>query len=142
MYETVLVAVDGSDASSAAVGHAVTIGDTDTTVHVLSVVEPSGSSLAFGVDDVAEIGEAISDLAETILAGVDSPAVSIETEVRRGAPVYEVILEYADEIDAELLVLGTGGTSILPEAVFGSTADRVSRLADRPIVLVPATGTG
>lgn len=63
--------------------------------------------------------------------------MTLRSDVRRGEPVYEVILEYADEFDVDCVVLGRHGSVSLHETVFGSTADRVSRLADVPVVLVP-----
>lgn len=138
MHDTVLVPVDGSESASVALRHALDIVGPEATVHVLAVVEPTGNPLGFGVEEIESIDDAVTELAETIIAGGGTDAVTLDTEVRRGEPAYEVILAYADEIEADLLVLGRGGTSILPDAVFGSTADRVARLSDVPVVLVPA----
>ncbi|MFC6987757.1 universal stress protein [Haloplanus sp. GCM10025708] len=67
--------------------------------------------------------------------------VSIQSDVRRGQPAYEVILDYANEIDADLIVLSRRGASLLPDVVFGSTADRVTRFTDIPVTLVPDSQT-
>lgn len=137
MAETILVAVDGSEASAATVETARSIASgTDATVHLLTVVEPAGSPIAFDVDDVEEIYDAVSDLAEVIRSSDGTPAVSLEIEVRRGSPVHEMILSYADEVDADIIVIGRGGTS-LPDRIFGSTTDRIARLTEVPVVLVP-----
>lgn len=139
MYRTILVPVDGSEASRAALAHAVAVADSvGATVRVLAVVEPSGSPLAFGVDDVAAIEEAVTDLADAVGAADGETDVPLRSDVRRGEPAYEVILEYAEEVDADLVVLGRQGTSSLPAAMFGSTADRVARLAEVPVTLVSA----
>lgn len=138
MYRTVLVPVDGSGASRIALRHAIAIANgSGATVHALAVVEPSRSSLVFGADDADDIDEAITALADAIADDVRAPNVTIQCDVRRGQPPYEVILEYADTIDADLIVLGRRGRTTLPEAIFGSTADRIARLTDVPVVIVP-----
>lgn len=137
MVETILVPVDGSEVSPAAVETARSIAaGSHATVHLLTIVEPSGSLMGFDADDVGQLNRAVSELAETIRSSDGTPEVSIETEVRRGLPVHEMILEYADEVDADMIVMGRGGAS-LHERIFGSTTDRIARLADVPVVLVP-----
>lgn len=137
MYQTILVPIDGSDPSRSALAHAINVADElNATVHVLAVVEPSRSLLAFSVDEVEDINQALVDLVDTIVTSNGWTDVPIKSEVRRGRPVYEVILDYAQEIRADLVVIGRQGTSSLPKAVFGSTADRVTRLADIPVMLV------
>lgn len=138
MYRTILVPVDGSKTSHNTLRHAITIADdVGATVRVLTVLNPSGNPLAFGVDEVEDINRAITALVDTIVASDGSIDVPIQSDLRRGQPTYEVILAYADEVNADLIVLGRQGTSTLPQAVFGSTADRVARLAKIPVMLVP-----
>jgi len=142
MYGTILVPLDGSDPSRRALAHAVSLADEiNATVHVLTVVEPSRSSLTFGIDEVEDINQAITDLVETIVDSNSWTDVSIQSDVRRGHPAYEVILDYSNEIDADLIVLSRRGASSLPDVVFGSTADRVTRFTDIPVTLVPDSRT-
>lgn len=138
MYDTILVPVDGSDLSQRALEHAYGLASAvDATVHVLTVVEPPANRLAFDVDEVADVNQAIAELADTIGASGRDADVPIRTDVRRGRPVYETITAFADEIDADLIVLGRRGTSTLSDRLLGSTADRVVRVADVPVMLVP-----
>ncbi len=142
MYGTILVPVDGSDPSRTALAHAVRLADeVNATVHVFTVVEPSRSSLTFAIDEVEDINRAITDLVDTIVDSNSWTDVSIQSDVRRGQPAYEVILDYANEIDADLIVLSRRGASSLPDVVFGSTADRVTRFTDIPVTLVPDSQT-
>ncbi|MBX0297830.1 universal stress protein [Haloarcula nitratireducens] len=50
--------------------------------------------------------------------------------------------EDAVEVHADLIVLSRRGASSLPDVVFGSTADRVTRFSDIPVTLVPESQTG
>lgn len=138
MYRTILIPVDGSETSRVALEHAIALATgLDATVRVLAVVEPGGSPLAFGVDEVEAVNRAIDDLVDTIVAADGRTEVSIRSDVRRGQPVHEVILEYAEESGADLVVLGRQGMSTLPRTILGSTVDRVARRAEVPVTLVP-----
>jgi nucleotide-binding universal stress UspA family protein len=142
MFETILAPVDGSDPSRRGLTHAMSLGEeVDATVHVLTVVEPSRSSLTFGIDEVEDINRATTDLVETLEDSNDWTDVSIQIDVRRGDPVYEVILDYANETGVDLVVLGRQGELSLSDAVVGSTADRVARFSDIPVTLVPGPRT-
>ncbi|WP_336037205.1 universal stress protein [Halobacterium yunchengense] len=47
------------------------------------------------------------------------------------------VLRYADEVDAEYVVIGGRKRSPIGKAVFGSTAQSIMLDADRPVVMVP-----
>lgn len=61
----------------------------------------------------------------------------VESTVLRGSPA-PTLLEYAGEIDADLVVAGQRGAGGITGALLGSTTDRLARLTDRPLVVVPA----
>lgn len=138
MYDTILVPVDGSATSRRALHHALVLAaDAGATLHVLAVAEPAANPLAFGVDDVVEIEAAVGDLVEALREEGAARGVTVKTDVRRGQPA-EMILAYAAEIDADLVVVGRQGASADPDAAFGRVAERVARKSSAPVVLVPA----
>lgn len=47
---------------------------------------------------------------------------------------YKQILEYVDEKKIDLIIMGTGST--VPKMMFGSVAEKVSRLSEVPVMLV------
>lgn len=53
-------------------------------------------------------------------------------------PVHEGIVEFADDVDADLIVMGGRKRSGVEEAVFGSVTRAVMRGTDRPVTV---TGT-
>ncbi len=61
--------------------------------------------------------------------------VDVKPHLREGT-AGEVIAEVADEIHADLIVLPTHGRSGLDRLVFGSTCDKVLRLATVPVLVV------
>jgi len=62
--------------------------------------------------------------------------VRATTQLIEGNPI-EQIVERAKQLGACMLVLGTHGHSGFKRFVLGSTAERVLRLADAPVLTVP-----
>lgn len=140
MYQTILVPIDGTEASRNALRHASTIAKgSDATIALLAVIEPSGNPMAFTADTIEEIDQELRELVDAV-ATVDDPIdVDVRANVRRGHSPHETVLDFVDEIDADLVVLGRTGTRSLPRAILGSTTDRIVRLSEVPVVVVPET---
>jgi nucleotide-binding universal stress UspA family protein len=47
------------------------------------------------------------------------------------------ILEWADKVDADLVVMGSHGKGFLQHALLGSVAEKVLRKTRRPVLIVP-----
>ncbi len=56
------------------------------------------------------------------------------TAVRMGDPVTE-IMDYADEIDADLIVMGSHGSTGLTAVVMGSVSTKVMTYCKRPVMI-------
>jgi nucleotide-binding universal stress UspA family protein len=56
------------------------------------------------------------------------------TTLLSGEPPADAILSAADQVDADLIVLGTRGRSGVARALLGSTAEKVTRHATRPVL--------
>ena len=142
---TVLLPTDGSEGAEVAVAHAVSLAETyGATLHVLAVADTKsyGTFTTGGADTVVSALEERCrenlDGVETAVAGLtsdetDSPAV--ETAMRRGFPAEE-ILRYADEQDADLIVMGTHGRTGVDRVLLGSVTERVVRRSPVPVVTV------
>ena len=134
MYDTILVSIDGSEPANRAAEHAADIASTfDADLHALYVVDTRryGSSALTESDAILED---LTDQGRTLLEGLDTRAdVDVTGEIRRGRPSTE-ISEYADEIDADLVVLGNRGLGGAAGGQIGSVAERVVRYADRPVI--------
>ncbi|KDE58848.1 universal stress protein UspA [Halostagnicola sp. A56] len=137
MYDRILVAIDDSDHAVTALVHAIDLAKSvDATVFALTVVEPS-SPLSFGVEEVNELNEAASRLVEETREVADgADGLEVRVDVLRGEPS-DAILEYAAEIDADLLVVGQGSAGGIAETLLGSTAERLSQRTTTPMTIVP-----
>ncbi len=140
MYDRILVPTDGSDGFDRVAGEAIGLAAlADATVHALYVIdpravdyEPSPEARETVESELRATGEeataAVADLAAN--RGVD-----VERVVRVGIPHRE-ILDYADEVAADLIAMGTQGRTGLDRLLLGSVAERVVRMSDRPVVTV------
>ena len=136
----VLLATDGSTPASRALDPAVTLAaETGATLHVLSVVDTADLGL-FGGVDAGGVDDVLRSAAEAAVADVTERAEAADIDVvpaiRVGSPHRE-ICAYADEADADVVVVGTHGRSGFSRALLGSVAARVIRLAPVPVLVVP-----
>lgn len=58
-----------------------------------------------------------------------------ETSVVSGVP-FNVILNTAEELKADLIIMGTHGRTGLDHVLFGSTAEKVVRKSEIPVLTV------
>jgi len=141
MYDEILVPTDGSRAAEQAIEHAVDIANQyGARIHALYVVDASAySSLEAGsevvMDALEEEGEEAVGQVSTVAkeAGVD-----VDTTVVAGA-AYRSILDYADEHDVDLIVMGTHGRQGLDRYLLGSVTERIVRASDVPVLTVRMT---
>jgi nucleotide-binding universal stress UspA family protein len=139
VYETILVGTDGSASANRAVVHALEQAEqTGATLHALFVVdtdkygEPALSSAEILTTEAEDWGqEQLAEVTERA-TGLD---IEVVTRCCHGVP-HEKIIGYADEVDADLVVLGYQGQSHADEDQLGSVTDRVVRNVGRPVLVV------
>ena len=121
MFDTVLIATDGSDSATEAVDGGTDLARRfDADLHALSVVDDDGER--------SRLGEALADIA----ARADRPVV---TALREGTPA-DAILGYAEEADADVVVVGTRGRHGPGKYHLGSVAEAVVRRSPVPVLTV------
>lgn len=137
MFETILVPTDGSDCADLALDHVVDIArHHDATVHVLTVLDVRDLEKAPDIEPFEEEAVALVDDAK----GRIDADIDIVTSVRTGYPDGE-IREYADQIEADLIAMGTHGRTGFRRFVLGSIAEKVLRLSDVPVLTVTDSDT-
>ncbi len=147
MYRKLLVPLDGSPFAEAALAHARTLAEcTGAEIALLRVaVQPiyeyAGTEpvlfQAIREDTEVEASKYIQRIADELTA--DGFKVTAESCT---GPVAETILEYAQEIRADLIVMSTHGRSGLARWFIGSVADKVVRAAILPVLLArPPVGS-
>jgi nucleotide-binding universal stress UspA family protein len=137
MYDRILVPTDGSTGTAHVVMQALDLAEQyGGTVYALNVVDDEVTSMlsdAGGDDDrLREQGESAVRIVERM---AESHGVAVETAVESGDPA-ETILAYADDVDADVIVVGTHGRSGVKRYVLGSVAERLVRHATCPVLTV------
>jgi len=131
MYDRILLPTDGNPRTHQAIEQAKEVAElSGGTVHVVSVVPPNAPDDSDATDAIESAGEALS-----------ASDVPVRTALLRGQP-YEEILEYAAEVDVDLIVMGTEGRSGLDRFMIGSVTERVLRTTDVPVMAVRLSADG
>lgn len=138
----ILVPVDFSVNSKRALKYAVEFAKIfDGSLTLMYVVEPLvyPPDFSFGQIGYPNIEDEVTRRAEQELqALVDEHIggeVATEKVVVSGKPFYEII-DYASENDIDLIIIATHGASGVEALLFGSTAEKVVRKADCPVLVV------
>lgn len=141
-FTRVLCPTDFSDCSTAAVTYAAALAAAfGAQLQLLHVVTPFPvvAPLA-GLPIDSRVWETQDAAARDGLAAeirrVRWPGVTIDTVVRQGTPVHE-ILDAAADWQADVIVVGTHGRGGFERLVLGSVAEKVLRKASCAVVAVP-----
>jgi len=152
----ILVAKDLSKQSSRVIRYALELGcKFHAQVHVLHVMPTVDSSvlnmvaLTMGADNLAKFNAANeAELAEKTHEQLDK-IIQTETELMEEENVHPpkievhhgdaapMILEVADRLDADMIVLGSHSKGKLHYAFLGSVAEKILRKTHRAVTIVP-----
>ncbi len=137
MFKTVLFPVDESRESREAAELVIrVVQHCKSQLVILSVVEEDGSSESEGANDTMRSPEAIAKLLETVKTLFAKAGITAEALERSGKPAF-TICDVADEISADLIIMGCRGLGLTEEGVADSVTNRVINLAPCPVMIVP-----
>lgn len=147
MYQKILAPLDGSPLAETALEHVKSVAKGCNVPEVIllyvvqyiipTAVEDLSASLIAGEEARLEewgknyLDKAVSDLKKE---GMKARGVVLKGNVA------SAILDYAEKNEVDLIIMTTHGRSGLARWVFGSVADRVSRLSKTPVLVVPPSG--
>lgn len=138
-FDKVLVATDFSPTCENALAHAAAVAKrNDAELHVLNVqVLPSDIHGWQGQPSMDEVDRLIEESArqqmQKFLADADD---RVTHKVVRDVDEAAAILQYAQELDMDLLVMGTRARRGVSRLFLGSVAAEVLRAADLPVLVV------
>ncbi len=134
MFDTILFPIDNSRETDHAVALVADIAKRyQSKLHLLAVLDDS-------VVGSGELDQARSNL-ETLLqkaeSGLHSVGLgSVRTDVQEGKAAF-VICDFADDLEADLIVMGCRGLTVAGDTDADSVCDRVINLAPCPVLVVP-----
>ena len=135
----ILVPIGFSDQSMIALGQAFNLAKIKKSkIILLSVIEePTKIESLFLDDKTHELQQKVNQ--KLVEVGKDYAKkynVEVDTMVAKGR-VYEQIIDVAEMLSADLIVMGTNGTpQEVMKRVIGSNAERVVRLAHCPVITI------
>lgn len=142
-YQRILFCTDFSENADYAFNFAIdaAIRRPGCTLYLLHVIPESDAQFwktyiyeVDGIDEKAkqDIDEKIDrDYRPRVPAGVD-----FKVEMRVGKD-YQVILEFAEERDIDVIIIGRQGRGALQKALFGNVTEKVARKAPCAVLIIP-----
>jgi nucleotide-binding universal stress UspA family protein len=138
MFNTIVLALDGSDGAKKAIPVAVELAEKEEAKLVLAhvteyPVAKGGEVPPAGEDEVrAEIKQQAEELSKR---GIETEVQVVDSVL--GGPAHAII-DIADRTGGDLIVTGTRGQSPVAGLLLGSVVHRLLHIAKRPILAVPA----
>lgn len=140
MYTHIMIAVDGSSESLQAVREALKLiaRGLRTEIALVNVQEPA-SLLELATRDADAIAAAAVQAGENLMseaaALLDAEGVGYSMEVVLGEPG-SMLLEMAEDLNADMVIMGARGMGALKSAIVGSVSKTVITYCRRPVLVV------
>ena len=141
MFSKILVATDGSQYSDKALETAVGLAKAfNSSLYIIHVVEEDKVAMAAStmpimvnvIEDMVKIGNEILNKAK---AKASEAGVNAEVILARGNAA-DKILENADKLNVDLIVVGSRGLRGLARFLLGSVSEKVVRHSSKPVLVV------
>lgn len=137
-YRRILVGTDGSKCSANAAAHAVylahELGARLYALYSVNAERAFHAGIHFS-EAVAELEEAGKGATAAVKAMAGAAGVECEEILASGRP-HRVLIQKSDEVDADLIVVGSTGMTSLERALIGSESQALMRHSKRPVLLV------
>ncbi len=142
---TILAATDFSPAAQLATRRAAELASAfDANLVLLHVMSPlklrmPHEFLPAGFDPELRLHEEARAALDAVAAALAMPERRISTDLRLGIVLDEIL---AASAEADIVVLGAYGTAPIRDALLGTTAERLLRKCDKPILVVKRAPMG
>ncbi|HEY4760612.1 MAG TPA: universal stress protein [Thermoguttaceae bacterium] len=134
--KTIVVPIDFSDNSFRALDTSLELVDDPRhlhVIHVLPIITPNEPGVIWEmIDDQSRITHASDALKNKLTA---RKADGSQIIIRFGDPGHQIV-DYAQEIHADLIVISSRGQTGLTRLLMGSVAEKVVRLAHCPVLVL------
>ncbi len=143
MYRRILVPLDGSKTAEKVLPLVKVEGEShQATIVLMRVIPPLRSSLMMPPKFLEQIAQQASEIARDYLEGVAAQlraeGLSVEIEIQSGPPA-QCILDFAENTQCDLIIIGARGETGAIRWRFGSVANKVIRARTTMPVLVVST---
>lgn len=132
MYQSVVIAVDGSDNSFRAAKEALKINAMKYTL--LSIVSHEDSKDAVLHSETSSVDQRKS-LIQPIIEEYENNDITYEVRIEHGVPK-DTIIQIGNTHEYDLIVIGTRGLNAFQEMVMGSVSHKVVKEVNIPVMVV------
>jgi nucleotide-binding universal stress UspA family protein len=139
----VVAGIDGSEQSR----HAATVSAdiarrNGATLHLVTIVRPPEGwwGIVGSPPTPSALSKSLTDAQREILDSVVAALDLTDLEVIQVEDVGDparMLLDYANKVDADVMVIGRRGAGLIERIMLGSVANRVAHDAQCPVLLVP-----
>lgn len=137
MFKTVLFPIDQTRESREAADTVVNIVKTyGSRLVIVSVLEVPAEGEESPPADRMTSPETIAELLKTAKEMFAQQGIEAQTVEREGRPAF-MICDVADEIGADLIIMGCRGIGLTEEGAADSVSNRVINLSPCPVLIVP-----
>ncbi|MFW1775115.1 universal stress protein [Acinetobacter seifertii] len=142
-YQHILVPIDGSETSTVAMKEAIKLGkalNSKITIVQVMVLDPIIADLYVKTGQTNELIERtrtyLLDILEQAKQQFVQEGLTVETKLLEGFVVHEEIIKAAQDINADLIVMGSHGRTGVRKLVLGSVAQKVLGESHIPVLIV------
>lgn len=142
-FQNILVPVDGSEISYAAVAKAAEFAkafNSKVTVVQVLVLDPYIAaeyiSAAQTNDLIERARTSILDTLNEVKTKLNSEGIEVETKLLEGQVVHAEIAKAAQDIQADLIIIGSHGRTGFKKFFLGSVAQSVLGSSDTPVLVI------
>ena len=142
---SIVVGTDGSEPADEAVRQATDMASREgARLHLVTaypdpqILRERTTGTGGGAYTIVDLREVAESLVQRAARDALSEGVEVETHVREGQPA-EVIIDVANQEQADLIVVGSRGLTGIKRYLLGSVSSKVSEHAPCSVMIVRAT---
>ena len=131
----ILVGFDGSEGSEMALNKAMALVDEYGELILLAVVPNPSEKTFVDIEMYKRMKKKAESLISDAVTDIGSHDYTITGKVEEGDAA-ATIIDIANKLDVDLIVLGSRGTSAIGRYLLGSVANKVVQYAHKPVMVV------
>jgi len=131
----ILVGFDGSEGSEMALNKAMALVDEYGELILLAVVPNPAEKTFLDIEMYKNMKKKADSLISDAVIDIGSHDYTITGMIEEGDAA-AVIIDIANKLDVDLIVLGSRGTSTIGRYLLGSVANKVVQYAHKPVMVV------
>ncbi|WP_336975288.1 universal stress protein [Acinetobacter pittii] len=143
LYQHILVPIDGSETSMVAMKEAIKLGkalNSKITVVQVMALDPFIADAYVKTGETNELIERtrtyLLNILEQAKQQFSNEGITVETKLLEGFVVHEEIIQAAQDLNADLIVMGSHGRTGVRKLVLGSVAQKVLGESHIPVLIV------